>query len=148
MLDFGFKVHGFGLQKLSEELVPLKIGRYKFPMECLVDVQGKKRVIKTVVPGLDGTIKEFSGFDDYSISVHVILQARNYDLVLEELEKVIEQWESIESIPIVCPKTEAYGISMIVFESFSHPETEGLEGTERLTLNFVSDREYEFEVEL
>ncbi len=142
MLDLGFKIKGGALGFLSEELVPLNIDGYKFPMECLVDIRGRKRIIKTKVPGMDGTVKEYVGMDDYHVVVHVVLQAKNFDNVYYELANIKDLWDKKEKLPILCPKTEEYGINYVVFDKFSHPETPGMESTERLTLNFLSDDVY------
>jgi len=147
ILDAGLKLKGMVIQPFLQELVPLKVGNYRFKMECLVDIRGGKNIVKTEVPGLDGTIKEMTGFSDYTISVQATLQGYDNDDVREELKKVLMEWNKKESLPIVCPKTDDYGIDRIVFESISHPELQGLEATERLTLTFLSDTEYEFEVE-
>jgi len=147
MLNVGFKFQGSSLQYFSPELVPLKLGAYKFPMEVLVDITGGKKIIKTAVSGMSGTVKELIGFDDYKITVHAIIHKRTYDDVTEELEKLITEWEKERSISINCPKTDIYGISRVVWGDFSHPESAGEEGTERMTINLVSDDDYDFEVE-
>ncbi|HOW83590.1 MAG TPA: DUF6046 domain-containing protein [Spirochaetota bacterium] len=125
---------------------PLAINGFVFPIEPLVDVRGGKNIVKTTVPGLDGTVKEFLGFDDYVIMVNVIIEGATRSDVLAQLEAVIKIWKIEESLVILCPKTAEYGIDRVVFESFDHPETEGMPSTERLTLRFVSDKEYDFEV--
>jgi len=125
---------------------PLAINGFVFPIEPLVDVRGGKNIVKTTVPGLDGTVKEFLGFEDYEITVFVTLESATRADVLAQLEAVIKIWEIEESLVILCPKTAEYGIDRVVFESIDHPETEGMPGTERLTLRFVSDKDYNFEV--
>lgn len=128
------------------EISPLIIGGYKFPIEPLVEVKGGKRLVKTEVPGRDGTVKELVGQEDYTISVNVILQGIERGTTLAELSGLVAIWEREESLLCICPKTALYGIDFVVFESISHPETEGMEATERLTLTFLSDQAMDFEM--
>lgn len=126
---------------ISSQLVPCKLGSYKVPIECHVNVSGQKRIVKTVVPGRDGSVKELTGRDDYSVKIDLILLAKNYSKVSKEVESIIALWEKKDSINIVCPKTEMYGIEKVVFESFDHPETPGMPGYEKLSLTFSSDED-------
>ena len=146
-MGFGLDYKGSKLNFFGPDLVPLMIGGYLFPMECLVDVRARKRIVKTEVPGLKSTIKELTGFEDYEITVHAVFQTTSYDDTQSELKDLIEIWKKKESLFIYCPKTDLYDINYVVFEGISHPETQGMEATERLTLNFISDIDYDFEVE-
>ncbi|MBN2435577.1 MAG: hypothetical protein JXK07_09970 [Spirochaetes bacterium] len=140
-----FEIHGgkISIPFLSTQLVPCKLGDYTVPIECHVHVSGKKRLVKTPVPGRDGTVKELTGRDDYTIKIDLVLMARNYSAVSAEVAQVIAEWDKKESITIVCPKTDMYGIEKVVFEDIDHPETPGMQGYETLTLTFVSDDELE-----
>ena len=66
---------GLIIPTLNSVKVPLRIGTFQFPMECLVDVRGEKKIIKTNVPGRDGSIKELTGFADYTVTVQCIFVA-------------------------------------------------------------------------
>ncbi|MEJ5361095.1 MAG: DUF6046 domain-containing protein [Spirochaetota bacterium] len=147
MLDLGFQIHGLPLSALSKELVPVIIGTYKFPCGCLVDISGSKNIISTSIPGRNGNIKECAGFNDYVITIHAVIQSLTFDMVYDELNRIIALWQMEDSLRILCPKTELYGIEQVIFESFSHPETKAMEATEILTLRFLSDSEFDVEVE-
>ena len=147
MLDLGLQIHGLPLSALSKELVPVVIGTYKFPCGCLVDISGSKKIISTPIPGKDGNIKECAGFNDYVITIHALIQSLTFELVYDELNKIIALWQMEESLRILCPKTQLYGIEQVIFESFDHPETKAMEATEILTLRFLSDTEFEVEIE-
>ncbi len=139
--------NGMIIPTLNTVTVPLQIGTFRFPMECLVEVQGGKNIVKTAVPGRDGTIKELVGFDDYTITVQCIFTDITRVQVETYMNLLIAAWQMEESLSIVCPKTDQYSIYRVVFESFSHPETKGMSNVEKLTLTFVSDDIYEFGVE-
>ncbi len=142
MIDTGF--HGFVLP-LVYDPVPVSIGGITMPAGCLVSVTGSKNIVKTAVPGRNGTIKELIGRDDYAVSIQMVIQKPYVVMVESELKKIISLWEKEEMLKIVCPKTESYGIEYVVFEKISHPEVAGFPGTESLSLDFIEDRDYEFE---
>lgn len=125
---------------------PCSIGGYLFTIEPLVDVKGDKYLVKTEVPGRDGTVKELAGMGDFTVTLSLTLQGIDRVSTMAELAGVVALWEREEALPIVCSKTAAYGIDFVVFESISHPDTEGMEATERLTLTFSSDRIIDFEM--
>ncbi len=147
MLDAGLQIHGLPLSALSKELVPVIVGSYEFPCGCLVDISGSKKIISTPIPGRDGNIKEFVGYNDYVITIHALIQSLTFDMVYDKLNRIMALWQMEQSLRIICPKTDLYCISSVIFESFDHPETKGMEATEVLTLRFLSDNDYELEVE-
>jgi len=143
MIDLGF--HGIVLP-LASDPVPVSIGGVRLPAGCIVSVTGQKNIVKTQIPGRDGTIKELLGRDDYTVSIEMVVQKPYIALVESELQKIIYLWEKEEALSIFCPKTESYGIEKVVFERLSHPEIPGFPGTESLSLDFLEDRDYNFEV--
>ena len=127
--------------------VPVVVNGYKFPVGTSVDVMGNKKIAKTEIPGHKGTIKQFTGMDDYQITVNIVSNHLNHLTAKLELKKIISLWEKTdEPLFMVCPKTAMYGINRVVFESISHPTVAGFPGMEILTLNFISDTLYEIEL--
>lgn len=145
-----FEIHGgkIGIPFLSTQLVPCKFGDFTVPIECHVHVSGKKRIVKTPVPGRNGTVKELTGRDDYAVKIDLILMAQNYSTVSEEVKQIVTEWDKNEPVTIVCPKTDMYGIESVVFENFDHPETPGMQGYEKLSLSFLSDEELNLQEDL
>ena len=127
--------------------VPVVINGYKFPVGASVDVTGGKKIVKTEIPGLKGTVKQFAGMDDYQISINIVSNHLNHLTAKLELKKIIALWEKTDGpLAIICPKTAMYGIDRVVFESLSHPQIAGFPGMEILTLGFVSDTLYDIEL--
>lgn len=138
---------GMILPSITGDIVPLKIGSFKFPMECLVDVRANKKIVKTNVPGRNGTIKELTGIDDYAITVQAVFTAITRTQVETYLNLLLSLWQTEDHLSIVCPKTDLYGIDYVVLEGISHPETQGYPNVEKVTLNLLSDDIYDFGVE-
>lgn len=142
-IDLGFK--GVTIPLINDP-VPVSVGGVKLPAGCIVSVTGQKNFVKTKVPGRDGTIKELIGRDDYTVSIAMVIQKPYYSMIEDELSKIITLWNKENSLIILCPKTEYYGIEKVVFEKISHPEIPGFPGTESLALEFAEDIDIELEV--
>ncbi len=114
---------------------------------CMHVVNMVKNVIKTPIPGADGTVKEFIGLSDYSITLSGLLVSK-YANVPPELE-IKELYEFCKA-PVPIP---VYSNFLAFFEVFSividgeptFTQLEGIRNAIQFSVNCVSDKPFEVE---
>lgn len=57
----------------EKAFIPLRI------VECIVNVNAQKRVVKTMIQGRNGSIKEYIGDDDYQISIQGLISGNHFN---------------------------------------------------------------------
>ena len=104
------------------------------------------RVVKTEIQGRDGTVKEYIGKDDAKITVNGIIVGNNgvypYDNVA-----ALKRWlDAPVSKSITAWWLENLGISQIVIESYSVPQTEGGISYQLFSFQAISDNPVELKL--
>ena len=131
---------------------------HDFPIDtCLFTVSQEKNIVKTAIQGRNGTIKEYIGDGDYSISIKGIITGtynvnysyseknqnqNNYTGVYPyvEVQNLLNFLRQPKELAIEVPYlNEVFGITHIVIESFELPQEEAGFGYQSFTINAVSD---------
>jgi len=106
---------------------------------ALVSVGQAKKIIKTEMQGRDGTVKEYIGLDDYSITVTGIITGENGIQPTDEVIALKNMLDAPIKIDVVCPYLQTLGIYSLVVESYELPQFEGGISYQNFTIQFSSD---------
>ena len=123
----------------GEQLYPLKIGEYEFKEECLIQVKGSKELVLTKIPGGNGTVKELTSREDYEINIAGRLVHKTNSEMLDELKDLIGLYNTEESLRVICPYTDSFGIKEVVIKNFDPIIKRGYQSVLWFTLNCLSD---------
>lgn len=110
----------------------------------LITVNRAARIIKTPIQGRDGTVKEYIGLDDASLTINGIITGRNGVYPFAEVARLRRWLEAPVSKGIVAQWLGNLKIDNIVVEDYSIPQVEGGYSYQMFTINAISD----FPVEL
>ena len=91
----------------------------------IISIDQPIRVIKTEIQGRDGTVKEYIGKDDAKITVNGIIVGSNGGYPFDKVASLRRWLDAPVSKSITAWWLENLGISQIVVESYSIPQTEG-----------------------
>ena len=125
----------------SRKVYPLEIGGYNFVYGALIQVKGHKNIVVTEIPGGRGTIKELVSVPDYEITITGKLYCKNNALLLSELENLVALWDKDESLDIICPYTDLFGIKKIAIQNFNPIIKDGFQSVLWYTMSGLSDNE-------
>lgn len=106
------------LSLLKRSIYPVKIGDLKLPGTTAVNVKVRKNIIVTEVPGSNGTVKEQISHPDYEITIEGVYAEKNNKAVLLALDSLVALFDRKQSLKIVCPYTERFGITEIALQTF------------------------------
>jgi len=144
----------------SELTLGLNRDELRFMVPPIITLQGSVNVVKTVVAGLDGTIKEIASTNDYTVSIKGFLVSSKRVEVQDETEglryflnpkdfpeKELRQLrtflEAKKALEVLKSRLLSYfNIKKILVESFSFPELEGYVSAIPFEIEAVSDMEY------
>lgn len=114
---------------------------------CLHVVNMVKNIIKTPIAGADGTVKEFIGLSDYSITLSGMLVSQYANTPpQEEIRQLYELCKAPIPIPVASNFLTYFEIFTIVIDG--EPTFTQIEGTRNaimFTINCVSDKPFEVE---
>ncbi len=136
------------LSLLKSDVYPLEIGGYKFLDGALVQVKGAKNIQITEIPGGKTSQKELVGMNDYTIEIASKIVCKNNKKLLAELKNIIALWNKSDSLDIICPYTEAFGIKKIAIYDFSPVIREGFQSILWYTISGYSDNDIDRKTEI
>ena len=108
---------------------------WDLPLEPVVAVRGKNEIVKRSVlkvatgdKARRGTVKELWSQGDYEVSIAGVLQSGDgCELPEAALRKLRKYCEGRESVEVLSPLLEIFGIRRLAIESYEFPHTAGLE---------------------
>ncbi|AYV56125.1 DUF6046 domain-containing protein [Leptospira kmetyi] len=131
---------------------------YEFPSGTKIRASQEKKIEVTAIPGGKGTVKELTGFGDWSITIEFTLLAATYGagilaapsnpLVKSMIQKIRELkkfWETNETLYLNHSMLNALGIKNVVCKSFDLPDGP-IQYSQSITLTFLSDEEYDLDL--
>ncbi|MCL2154038.1 MAG: DUF6046 domain-containing protein [Leptospirales bacterium] len=136
------------LSLLTKDVYPLEIGGYEFIDGALVQVSGSKNIQITELPGGKNSVKELVGMNDYRIEIASKIVCQNNTELLNELKNIIALWNTSDSLEIICPYTEAFGIKKIAIQDFSPIIRDGFQSVLWYTISGYSDNEIDRQTEI
>lgn len=124
--------------------MPCKIDDYWLPNEPLITITGGKNIVKTVVAGLEGTVKEEISTNDKLIVIKGIITNDDSDDYPEaDVSKIREFCDASGSRKIVSPICRIFSIHEIAIESYNIFAIEGHQSQQAYQINAWSDRPVE-----
>jgi hypothetical protein len=136
------------LSLAKREVYPLEVGGYKFLNGALVQVKGSKNIQITEIPGGKNSPKELVSMNDYTIEIASKIVCKTNKLLLDELKNIIALWNKSDSLDIICPYTEAFGIKKIAIYDFSPIIKEGFQSVLWYTISGYSDNDIDRKTEI
>lgn len=107
--------------------MPVTIDGYRLPLEPLVEIAGAKVIVRTPLPGYNGTVKENMGLDDYAITIRgILLNEDSDDYPADDVLRLRTIFEKKESLSIITPLLGLFNIGMITLENLRLPAEEGI----------------------
>lgn len=116
--------------------------------ECVMSVTQSKNIVKTVVPGLDGTIKEYSCKGDYEITMQCAVTAVDAngnqidEYPTDGIRAAVEMCDVADSLEVSSWfLRDVFGITSIVISEYSI-EQQTYSNRQEISINASSDMEY------
>ena len=112
----------------------------------LITVDQPINIIKTVIQGRDGTVKEYIGKDDMQITINGIITGKNGVYPIDKV-KALKTWlDAPISKGLTTWWLDNMGVSNVVVSSYSFPQTEGGYSYQMFTINCISDLPVELKI--
>jgi hypothetical protein len=105
----------------------------------LLTVDRPKRVVKTEIQGRNGTVKEYIGFDDYGVTINIIIPGSNGRYPVEEVLALWKVLDAPVAIPVISNYLNNLGVYYLVLESPTMPQEAGRYSQQPITIKAVSD---------
>lgn len=124
--------------------MPLEIDGYQLPNEPLISVTGSKYVVKTVVQGIKGTVKEEISTGDYNINIKgVIVNEQSDEFPSDEVRQIRALFEKPGALPVKSAFLSLFGIDRIVLLQPTFHGVEGHQSQQSYQIMAISDRPLE-----
>lgn len=112
---------------------------YKLPYTALIDVTQKKKITKTSITGVNGSVKEFIQLEDFDITIRGFIIGRN-QYPADAVRELQKWWLKNRELEVISPVLNGvFGIYHIVIEEADFPRVEGKPGVQPFRLSCVSD---------
>lgn len=130
--------------------------RFKLPNAPLIQIQGRKTIVKTAVAGRDFSVKEIISADDYQLkiwgfAVKEFAQNDIFELFSEVfpsnyLSQLNNWYRKNTSLGVECELLRILGINRIVIQEISFPMVEGSLGLLPYEIKAMSDEAVEIDI--
>jgi len=121
--------------------MPVELGGIWLPNEPIITITRQKNIIKTVVSGRQGTVKEQFSANDFSINMKIRAISETLDYPYDLVEELIELFEINEALDINSPITDILGITKVVIEEYTL-DAKTKQNIQDITLNLISDDDF------
>lgn len=105
----------------------------------LVSVTFPRNIVKTVIQGRDGTVKEYIGEGDAQISFRGVITGANGSYPADKVEFLKKIIKAPVAIPVTCAYLQRLDIDSVVFEDRVLEQEEGGYSYQTFSLNAVQD---------
>lgn len=112
----------------------------------LITVSLPRNIIKTVIQGRDGSVKEYIGEADAQITVNGVITGTNGHYPIDELNQLLQVIKAPIAIKVISTYLQAIGIYSIVFEDRQLHQEAGSYSYQQFTLNAISDMPQELRI--
>jgi hypothetical protein len=114
-------------------------------IDILMSVNLPTIIVKTPIQGMNGTIKEYIGEDDWQITINGFLLApngQNPSGAIVDLKNMIRNFKNTQaSIPVICTWLNNLDIFNIVIEDFAMTQDPGGYSKQAFTLTAISSHD-------
>lgn len=108
---------------------------------CVVDQQ--KKIVKTEIQGREGSVKEYLGLSDYTISFDGAFNGANGVYPINETKELKTMLIAPQPIEVACWWLQNLGIDTLVVEKFTFPQVKGEYSSQYFSINTISDKPVE-----
>jgi len=121
---------------------------FTLPNEPLIEINGGKRMIETVIDGNDGTFKELFSLNDYNVVIRgIAVNDDDPESYPEDIVRMLRKiYELRNSVAIVNKLTTMFGIKLISIIDLRLPAIEGSYGYQPYEFICKSDKEFDLEL--
>lgn len=112
---------------------------------CTVDQP--MNIIKTAIQGRNGTVKEYIGMDDAKITFSGVICGANGVYPKEDVHALFNWAQAPVSKAVICPFLQNLGITNIVVEDISIPQTVGGYSFQTFSITCMSDLPVELKIQ-
>lgn len=101
-----------------------------------------KKIIKTEIPGKDGTVKEYIGMDDYNVQINGILTAANGQSPMDQvitLKRILDAKDPINPIEVINKYLNDLDIFCLVIVDYTLDQKPGGYSKQDFTINAISE---------
>lgn len=112
----------------------------------LITIDQPIRIVKTEIQGRDGTVKEYIGKDDAKITINGVITGSNGGYPFQKVASLKAWLDAPISKGITAWWLDNLGISQIVVESYSFPQTEGGISYQMFSIQAISDIPVELKI--
>lgn len=127
----------FGVKKTFDTI--------KFDM-ILVTVSQSKNIITTAIQGRDGTVKEYIGMGDYSVTINGIITGSNGHYPLKEVRDLKNMLDAPIAIDIASWYLQNLDIHSLVIQDYELPQEQGGYSYQAFSINAISDTPQEIQI--
>jgi Domain of unknown function (DUF6046) len=114
--------------------------------QILVSVTFPRNIVKTQIQGRNGTVKEYIGEGDASISFRGVLTAKNGASPKDQINTLKQIMDAPVAIPVSSSYLQNLNIYSVVFEDRTLEQEEGGYSYQSFTINAVSDIPQELDI--
>lgn len=110
----------------------------------LTTVSQSKNIVKTTMPGYEGTIKEYISSGDFAISIKgVIINTDDNIYPTDQVNSLIQLCDTPNPIDVESAFLRQFDIFKMVIESYNFPQQQGWTNTQTFSIDAISDRPIE-----
>ena len=106
---------------------------------ALVSVQQAKKIVRTNIMGRDGTVKEYVGMDDYTISISGVITGANGVHPIDEIADLKRMLDAPVPISCSCTYLQNLGITDMVVDNYTIAQQPGGMSYQTFTIQLYSD---------
>lgn len=110
------------------------------PLDCvLFTVNQTKNIVKTIIQGRNGSVKEYISDGDFSINIKIAISGDYGVYPQEQMENLLTYLNAPGALPINSKFLQTLGIYNVVVESYDVNQKEGHYSTQLVDIKAVSD---------
>jgi len=106
----------------------------------LLSVNQTKNIVKTQIQGRAGTIKEYIGMGDYSLSIRLIICGDNGVYPEQAVQDIVTMCNCNKEITVTSKYLNKFGIQYMVIESYDINQDEGQYSRQAISISASSDK--------
>lgn len=120
--------------------MPTKLDDFWLPNEPMVTISVQNTIVKTVLTGVKGSVKELINTEDYAIKIQGLIINEGFDDYPEEQVRILRDIiEKRDSVAISNRMLTLFGITQVVIDSCSFIGVEGQQNCQAFEISCTSD---------
>lgn len=112
----------------------------------LLTVDQSKNIVKTVIQGRNGTVKEYIADGDYQVNIKLLIIGSNGVMPLQEVADLKRALDAPVALAVNSRFLQNLGVDNIVVESYIMPQMEGGYSYQAVEIRAISDEPIELKI--